>query len=136
MKRNSITDGATGSTKYITGIDPAKPGNDLGAFFVIDINALKTRNFSVEEFLRVYESTGFQTITPVEPDIQLLDNAKSETYDAVTAVMRDADKEFEKIGGSTRHYVRDVLLPLLEQAGIRLCRVNQKQKQDETIPKV
>jgi hypothetical protein len=129
MKRNSITDGATGSTKYVMGVDPAKPGNEPGAFLMIDINALKARNFSVEEFLRIYESTGFQMLTPVEPDIQLLDNAKAETYDAVTEVIRRADARHKLTGGGSRHYVRDILLPLLEEAGIRLCRVNQKQNE-------
>lgn len=55
---------------------------------------------------------------------KLLDNTTPETYDAVTAVMREADEKFHTSGGSTRHYVRDLLLPLLEQAGIRLCRVS------------
>ncbi len=40
--------------------------------------------------------------------------------DKFTEIMREADKAFEKIGGSTRHYVRDVLFPLLEKNGLRI----------------
>lgn len=36
----------------------------------------------------------------------------------LTAVMRKADKVFERVGGSTRHYVRDCLLPLMADAGL------------------
>ncbi len=32
----------------------------------------------------------------------------------LTAVMRVADKAFESVGGSTRHHVRDCLVPALE----------------------
>jgi hypothetical protein len=39
---------------------------------------------------------------------------------SLTAAMREADKTFERVGGSTRHYVRDCLLPILEKHGLRL----------------
>lgn len=42
--------------------------------------------------------------------------------DQVAAAMRECDKDFEKVGGSTRHYVRDLLLPKLEQFGIHFSR--------------
>jgi transcriptional regulator with XRE-family HTH domain len=38
----------------------------------------------------------------------------------VTQVMRDADVAFETVGGGTRHYVRDLLLPMLDKAGLKI----------------
>lgn len=42
---------------------------------------------------------------------------------AITAVVREADKVFERVGGSSRHWARDCFLPLLNQAGFALVRV-------------
>jgi hypothetical protein len=36
--------------------------------------------------------------------------------------MREADRVFEKVGGSTRHHVRDCLLPVLNRNGWRVVR--------------
>lgn len=44
--------------------------------------------------------------------------SKDETIDMLTASLRDADIRFQNIGGSTRHYVRDLLLPMFERQGI------------------
>lgn len=38
----------------------------------------------------------------------------------MTAAMREADETFERVGGSTRHHVRDCLLPVLSRHGLRL----------------
>lgn len=38
--------------------------------------------------------------------------------DKITAVMQNADEKFFSVGGGTRRYVRDVLLPLMEKAGL------------------
>lgn len=38
----------------------------------------------------------------------------------MTAIMRDADVAFETAGGSTRHYLRDVLFPLMEKNGLKI----------------
>lgn len=48
------------------------------------------------------------------------------TVAQVTQVMRDADKRFETSGGSTRHYVRDVLFPMLEEAGLFIVSLPDK----------
>lgn len=40
----------------------------------------------------------------------------------ITAAMRDADRVFEKVGGSTRHYVRDCLLPIMKRHGLIVVR--------------
>lgn len=45
--------------------------------------------------------------------------------DAITEIIREADEKFESIGGSTRHYVRDVLLPLLAEKNIYFCKVTR-----------
>lgn len=38
----------------------------------------------------------------------------------MTSAMRSADKAFESVGGGTRHHVRECLLPILEEHGLRL----------------
>ncbi|HEX6431805.1 MAG TPA: hypothetical protein VF008_29140 [Niastella sp.] len=43
----------------------------------------------------------------------------------MTAVMREADVAFETVGGGTRHYVRDVLLPMMEKAGLKIIKDGQ-----------
>jgi hypothetical protein len=48
---------------------------------------------------------------------------QEELITEMTALMREADQVFEKVGGSTRHYVRDVLLPLMEAKGLCFCRI-------------
>jgi hypothetical protein len=45
----------------------------------------------------------------------------------MTAIMREADQAFETVGGSTRHYVRDVLLPLMEQKGYAIVKKDERQ---------
>jgi len=47
---------------------------------------------------------------------------ENEAVVELTAAMREADRAFEKFGGSTRHHVRDCLLPELEKMGLVLCR--------------
>lgn len=42
---------------------------------------------------------------------------------AVTAVVREADRAFEKGGGSSRHWVRDWFLPTLNRAGWAVYRI-------------
>lgn len=49
--------------------------------------------------------------------------AADELVRVLTDVMRKADRKFEKVGGSTRHHVRDCLIPELEQAGLAVVRV-------------
>jgi hypothetical protein len=44
----------------------------------------------------------------------------SEIVRRMIAAMREADAIFERVGGSTRHHVRDCLLPVLEKRGLRL----------------
>jgi hypothetical protein len=46
----------------------------------------------------------------------------TEVVNAVTAAMREADRVFEKVGGSTRHHVRDCLLPVLNRNGWRVVK--------------
>lgn len=41
----------------------------------------------------------------------------------ITKVVRAADEEFKDVGGSTRHWVRDCLLPGLEEAGLRIVDI-------------
>lgn len=41
----------------------------------------------------------------------------------LTAIVREADEEFQSEGGSSRHWVRDHFLPRLEGAGVSLLLV-------------
>lgn len=41
----------------------------------------------------------------------------SELVARLTAIVREADQTFERVGGSSRHWVRDCFLPLLNRAG-------------------
>jgi hypothetical protein len=52
----------------------------------------------------------------------MTEEASCEIVDAVTEAMREADKMFETIGGSTRHYVRDLLLPILQEKGYEVIK--------------
>jgi hypothetical protein len=55
--------------------------------------------------------------------------------DEVTAIMREADPIFEKSGSSTRHYVRDLLLPMMEEKGLLIVR-KEEAPQPVPAPKV
>lgn len=45
---------------------------------------------------------------------------ENEQVKRLTAAMREADRAFEDVGGSTLHHVRDCLLPVLKKHGLRL----------------
>lgn len=47
----------------------------------------------------------------------------SELISRLTQAVRAADEEFAHSGGSSRHYVRDHLLPQLKQWGLELSLV-------------
>jgi hypothetical protein len=40
----------------------------------------------------------------------------------LTQAMREADLKFETVGGGTRHYVRDCLLPEIEKVGLSISK--------------
>lgn len=46
--------------------------------------------------------------------------SESQAVEILTAAMREADRIYEGTGGGTRHYVRDVLLPILQEKGFYL----------------
>lgn len=53
------------------------------------------------------------------------EQSSSEEHEAelirrMTAAMREADRTFERVGGSTRHHVRDCLVPILSRHGLEL----------------
>lgn len=47
---------------------------------------------------------------------------EQELVTELTAAMRKADLDFQRVGGTTRHYVQDCLLPALYQRGLRVIR--------------
>jgi len=46
----------------------------------------------------------------------------TEMVNKLTAVVREADELFEKVGGSSRHWVRDCFVQILEKEGLRVVR--------------
>lgn len=40
------------------------------------------------------------------------------TFQQLAQVVRQADRQFEKVGGSTRHWLKECLLPLMEKEGL------------------
>lgn len=44
----------------------------------------------------------------------------------VTQIMRDADGMFQKTGGSTRHYLRDVFFPMLQEKGFEIKKSDEQ----------
>lgn len=44
----------------------------------------------------------------------------------LTSAMREADQAFERVGGSTRHHVRDCLMPALEKEGLAVVDAEQR----------
>ena len=38
----------------------------------------------------------------------------------ITSVVREADAQFRELGGSTRHWVRDLFLPIMEERGHKI----------------
>jgi hypothetical protein len=41
---------------------------------------------------------------------------------AITAIVREADETFQRVGGGSRHWVRDCFLPTLNKAGWKVAR--------------
>lgn len=54
--------------------------------------------------------------------------APGELVSRLTEVMREADRAFENVGGSTRHHVRDCLIPELEAAGLKVVAKAKRSK--------
>lgn len=101
----------------------AQQHNPLPPVLLIDHSALPKA--TIEQLVEIMRNTGYQFVQkPEELQVLSIDEATSE----FTGVMREADKVFETVGGSTRHYVRDVLLPLLEQAGLFICKKVQAEQ--------
>lgn len=44
----------------------------------------------------------------------------------MTAAMREADETFQRVGGSTRHHIRDCLLPILSKHQLVLKRAEDR----------
>jgi hypothetical protein len=54
---------------------------------------------------------------------EILSHNEREIIKRLTAAMQEADQQFEAEGGGTRHYVRECLLPILEQHGLRIVLI-------------
>jgi hypothetical protein len=48
----------------------------------------------------------------------------------ITAAMRQADEWFEKSGGSTRHHVRECLIPALKDHGLKVIRITDETRKE------
>lgn len=71
------------------------------------------------EWLREYIRDGKEGSLPPQ-QIPNPEADELELMRRMTAAMREADETFERVGGSTRHHVRDCLLPILGSHGLRL----------------
>lgn len=49
--------------------------------------------------------------------------SETELVRELTAIVRQADEEFEAMGGTSRHWVRDHFLPLVRAHGYRIVKV-------------
>jgi hypothetical protein len=78
-----------------------------------DVKTALDRHAALPAFSHPERSEGWQPLEQSED---------TEVVNAVTAAMREADRVFEKVGGSTRHHVRDCLLPVLNRNGWRVTR--------------
>ena len=52
----------------------------------------------------------------------------------LTAAMREADSVFQRVGGSTRHHVRDCLLPILGKHGLAITALAARQPVGHAVP--
>jgi|ERR1044072_5607122 hypothetical protein len=78
-------------------------------------NRWHEHNILLEQLIwGTYDTQNNNNMTPISiNDPQLADR--------ITACMRIADEAFKTSGGSTKHYVRDVLLPILNREGLCFC---------------
>lgn len=45
----------------------------------------------------------------------------------MTAAMREADRTFERTGGSTKHHIEGCLLPILAKHGLKLVAIDKQE---------
>jgi hypothetical protein len=46
----------------------------------------------------------------------------------ITQAVREADIHFERVGGSSRHWVRDCFLPMLEKHGLKIVPTGDSER--------
>ena len=73
------------------------------------------RQMSCEQALNMLGPSGYR-----DPDEQR-DHSELTT---ITAAVRAADRHFERVGGSSRHWIRDCFLPELERHGLVIRRAD------------
>ena len=59
-------------------------------------------------------------------------DTEAELIRRMTAAMREADPIFERVGGSTRHYVRDCLMPVLAKHRLQLRLTDGKASEGQS----
>ena len=64
------------------------------------------------------------------------DSKKLEEIEAITRAVRNADKQFEIIGGSSRHWVRECFIPALEEEGLLIISLFKVKEQDREIERL
>lgn len=52
---------------------------------------------------------------------------EQEIIKLVTEAVQAADEHFEKVGGSSRHWVRDCFLPELKERGLEIVKTSAQQ---------
>lgn len=54
----------------------------------------------------------------------------------LTEILRECDDKFQDVGGSTRHYVRDLLLPTLEERGFVIIKIGELKNIDVDVSEI
>lgn len=136
-------DNALGISHMLNESIPGLKSNPEMRHVVMMLTRLKDtlRNCAEHSSDRVQELPAFKTIADLTGDLptgppdrskdeirlstlnELADKVRDDTITKqITKVVREADIGFETSGGSTRHWVRDQFLPLLEKAGLRVVQ--------------
>jgi len=91
----------------------------------IDLAALGLPDSIAAKFHRI--ATSLQSIIASEKSGELGGGEINETELVVklTGIVRECDERFEKVGGSSRHWVRDFFLPYIRQHGLDVRALSQ-----------
>lgn len=68
------------------------------------------------------------------PSLPETEQGNEQFLEEMTAIMREADQRFEMVGGGTRHYMRDIFLPMMEERGLLIVKRHSKIETSEPMP--
>lgn len=65
-------------------------------------------------------------VQTAQPGWEDVDGENADYVNRITAVVRESDRMFTDMGGTSRHWVRDVFLPLLNRSGLFIAHHVEK----------